>query len=48
MSLITRNLFGDLFSLHRELDTLFEHSWNSLGKALPETRSSLGRLFPGS
>jgi HSP20 family protein len=46
MSLITRNLFDDLFSLHRELDTLFERSWNSLGRCLPETAAHWGGFFP--
>ena len=46
MSLITRNLFDDLFSLHRELDTLFDRSWNSLGRALPETATHWGGFIP--
>ena len=46
MSLITRNLFDDLFSLHRELDTIFEHNWNSLGRALPATAAQWGGFFP--
>ena len=46
MSLLTRNLFEDLFSLHRELDTIFEHNWNSLGRALPATPAHWGGFFP--
>jgi HSP20 family protein len=46
MSLTARNLFDDFFSLHRELDTLFERSWNSLGRALPETAAHWGGFFP--
>jgi len=46
MTLLARNLFEDLFSLHRELDTLFEHSWNSLGRALPEPAAHWGGFFP--
>ena len=36
MSLIARNFFDDFFSFHRELDTLFERRWDSLGEVLPE------------
>jgi HSP20 family protein len=33
---LSRNLFNDLFSVHRDLDSLFERSWNSFGRALPD------------
>ena len=46
MSLMTRNLFDDLFSLHRELDTLFDRSWNSLGRALPEPAAHWRGFLP--
>ncbi len=46
MSLLARNLFEDLFSLHRELDTIFEHNWNPLGRALPATPAHWGGFFP--
>jgi HSP20 family protein len=36
---LSRNLFDDLFSVHRELDNLFERTWSSFGRSLPaETR----------
>jgi HSP20 family protein len=46
MSLITRNLFDDLFSLHRELDTLFDRGWKNLGRAIPETSAHWTGFFP--
>ena len=46
MSLITRNLFDDLFSLHWELDTLFDRSWKNLGRAIPEASAHWTGYFP--
>ena len=46
MSLITRNLIEDLFSLHRSLDTLFDETWNSFGRALPRPTAPLAGFFP--
>ena len=46
MFLVKHYLFNDLFSIRRELDSLFEHSWNSLGRALPETAAHWGGYFP--
>ena len=45
MSLLTRNLIGDLFSLHRGLDSLFDKNWNSFGN-LPVSASSWMSFFP--
>ena len=46
MSLIARNFFDDFISFHRELDTLFEHRLDSLGKVLPERPAHWGGFFP--
>ena len=48
MFLVKRYLLNDLFSIHRELESLFEHNWNSLGRALPETAAHGGGYFPGN
>jgi HSP20 family protein len=32
---ISRNLFDDLFSLHREMDRVFERNWGALPRWLP-------------
>ena len=46
MSLTARNFLDDLFSFHQELDTLFEHGWDSFGKVLPEPPAHWGGFFP--
>jgi HSP20 family protein len=43
---LSRSLFDDLFSLHRELDSLFERSWGSPAGLLPAFRSQATGFLP--
>jgi HSP20 family protein len=43
---LSRSLFDDLFSLPRELDNLFERSWDSPSGLLPEFRGQATNFLP--
>ena len=43
---LSRSLFDDLFSLHRELDNLFERGWGSPSGLLPSFRAQVSPFLP--
>lgn len=43
---LSRNLFDDLFSVHRELDNLFERTWSSFGRTALPGFTGAGGFYP--
>ena len=43
---LSRSLFDDLFSLHRELENLFERSWGHSARLLPTLGGQHSSFYP--